>query len=211
VIGVPSRMGKAACLGVICLILAVLALPLRADSPGSVTVIAPRDQQKLKEDVDTFVSSAIVRPNGESLLRWNHPMCALAGELDREAGELDREAGELVLTRPSQIAGSGNAPLGSETCKPNFFVIVAKNPESFLRLWWRRNPRLFDTRHGIVPAKRFIETPRPVRVWYNAGFSGGEDGALFNGMLAESSAVSGAFRDYPVFASPSGLGSRITY
>jgi len=38
---------------------------------------------------------------------------------------LSREAGEFVLTRLSQIAMSAHAPLGSATCKPNLFVLVA--------------------------------------------------------------------------------------
>jgi hypothetical protein len=203
-IGESFRTFKTVCISVLGLTWFALAAPLHADSLGSVTVTAPKDQEQLKHDVDIFVSSAIVRSDGESLLRWDHNMCPLVAGLSRAAGE-------FVLTRLSQIAISAHAPLGSATCKPNLFVIVAKNPESFLRLWWRRNPRLFDTLHGIAPVKRFIETPRPVRVWYNAGMTGGENGNLFTGMLAESSVLSGAFRDYPVFTEPSFLGSRITY
>jgi hypothetical protein len=195
---------KTACISILGLTWFALAAPLLADSLGSVTVTAPKDQEQLKHDVDTFVSSAIVRSDGESLLRWDRKICPLVAGLSREAGE-------FVLARLSQIAMSAKAPLGSATCKPNLLVLVANNPESFLRLWWRRNPRLFNTGHGISPVKHFIETSRPVRVWYNAGMTGGENGSLFTGMLTESSVLSGLLWDYPVVTEPSFLGSRITY
>jgi hypothetical protein len=181
------------------------AIPLYADTSGSVTVTAPREMEQLRNEVDTFVSSAIARPySGESLLRWDHPMCPLVAGMNREVGE-------FVLLRLSQIARAAHAPLGSETCKPNLFVIVANNPEKFLRLWWRHNPRLFNTREGIAPVKRFIETSRPVRVWYNARVTGGDNGVVLGDLLAISTDPGGALVDYPVFTGPSTLGSRITY
>ena len=132
------------------------ALPLLADTPA-VTVTAPRELEQLRNEVDTFVSSAITRPYGDdSLLRWDHPLCPLVAGMPRAAGE-------FALLRLSQIARSAHAPLDSETCKPNLFVIVAKNPEKFLRLWWRHDPRLFNTRFGVAPVRHFIEYPRPVR------------------------------------------------
>jgi hypothetical protein len=195
--------------GLVCLSLAfsLCATPLLADTP-SVTVTAPREMEQLRKDVDRFVSSAIYRPNtDDSLLRWDHPVCPLVAGMTRQAGE-------FVLTRLSQIARSVHAPLGLETCKPNLFVIVAKNPEIFLRLWWHQKPRLFNTREGVAPVKRFIEKPRPVRVWYNASISGGDGGIVssdLTGLLGMSMGPAAATISYPVFAGPSSLGSRITY
>jgi hypothetical protein len=189
--------------GGLSLAFAFSAMPLRADTPA-VTVTAPRELEQLRNEVDTFVSSAITRPYGDdSLLRWDHPVCPLVAGMSREAGE-------FALLRLSQIARSAHAPLGSETCKPNLFVIVAKNPEKFLRLWWRHDPRLFNTRFGVAPVKRFIEFPRPVRVWYNAKVSGGDNGLVLSNLLATSTDPGGGLVDFPVFAGPSILGSRIT-
>jgi len=101
-------------------------------------------------------------------------------------------------------------PLGKEKCKPNFFVIVAQNPSAFLKLLWRRKPRLFDTTHGIVPVKRFIESPRPVRVWYNASDIGVDGGVAFTSALAESAGIGMGMVDYPINVAPSSLGSRLT-
>ena len=109
---------RAAGIGGLSLAFTLGALPLLADTPA-VTVTAPREEQ-LKHEVDTFVSSAITRPYGDdSLLRWDHPVCPLVAGLSRQSGE-------FVLLRLSQIARSAHAPLGSETCKPNLFVIVAQ-------------------------------------------------------------------------------------
>jgi len=179
------------------------ALPLLADTPA-VTVTAPRELEQLRNEVDTFVSSAITRPYGDdSLLRWDHPVCPLVAGMPRQAGE-------FALLRLSQIARSAHVPLGSETCRPNLFVIVAQNPERFLRLWWRHDPRLFNTRFGVAPVKRFIEYSRPVRVWYNAAVTGGDNGVVLGNLLATSTDPGGGLVDYPVFAGPSILGSRIT-
>ena len=172
-----------------------------ADPIDQITVQA--DREKLKHEVDGFVSSAIVKSYGESLMRWDHPMCPLVAGLEREPAE-------FVLFRLSEIAQAAHVPLGKEKCKPNFFVIVAQNPSAFLKLLWRRKPRLFDTTHGIVPVKRFIESPRPVRVWYNASDIGVDGGVAFTSALAESAGIGMGMVDYPINVAPSSLGSRLT-
>jgi hypothetical protein len=184
-------------------ILSSVVMPAAADSLDQITVQAQRDRDKLKHEVDAFVSSAIVKSNDESLMRWDHPVCPLVAGLDRDLAE-------FVLHRLSDTARSVHAPLGKEKCKPNFFVIVAQNPGTFLKLLWRRKPRLFDTTHGIVPVKRFIESPRPIRVWYNASDIGVDGGAAFTSALAESAGIGMGMVDYPVHVSPSSLGSRLT-
>lgn len=185
------------------LAIAVFSYSGRADIVGSVTVEGQRDPEKIESVVDTFVSSAMRRPGSESLLRWDSPVCPLAAGLNREAGE-------FVLRRLSRIAVNAHVPLGPEDCRPNLFVIVAKQPEQFLKLWWRKNPRLFDTRYGIAPVRKFIETPRPVRVWYNAGITGAEQASLFSGMLQISNQTFINGMDYPVYATPS-LNTRLKY
>lgn len=48
-----------------------------ADFVDQITVQAQRDREKLKHDVNDFLSSAIVKSRGESLMRWDHPVCPL--------------------------------------------------------------------------------------------------------------------------------------
>ncbi len=192
-------------LALLTLVSGAASVSLHADNVGSVTVEGQRDPGKLRADVDTFVSSAFVRShNGDSLLRWDDPVCPLVAGMNRETGE-------FVLRRLSQIAQAAHVPLGPETCKPNLFIVVAKYPDQFLKLWWRRNPRLFNTRFGIEPVRKLIETSRPVRVWYNAGVTGAEEGSLFSGLLQISNQTAFNGQDYPVYSQPSQLGSRLTY
>jgi hypothetical protein len=161
-------------------VLTSLANSISADSLDSITVEAQRDRAKLEREVDRFVSGAIVQPRNyrESLWRWNVKVCPLVAGLNEQQGE-------FVLARLSQIAKAAGAPLDSETCKPNLFVIVTPDPELLLKKWWSRDVDLFDGEAGVT-VNRFLETPRPVRVWYSAG-TVGVDGIYSTGLLDASS------------------------
>jgi hypothetical protein len=177
----------------ICAAVAVLsshANSISADSIDTITVEAQRDRAKLERQVDKFVASAIVQPRnyGESLWRWNVKVCPLVAGLNKQQGE-------FVLARLSQIAKAAGAPLDSETCKPNLFVIVTPDPELLLKKWWRREVDLFDGEAGAA-VNRFLETPRPVRVWYSAG-TVGVDGIYSTGMLDASSNRAHSFGELP--------------
>jgi hypothetical protein len=161
-------------------VLTSLTNAVSADPLETITVEAQRDKAKLAHEVDKFIASAIVQRShyGESLWRWKDKVCPLVGGLNKEQGE-------FVLARLSQIAKDVGAPLDSETCKPNLFVIVTPDPELLLKKWWSRDVDLFDGEAGL-PVKRFLETPRPVRVWYSAS-TVGEDGFYSTGLMDESS------------------------
>jgi hypothetical protein len=179
--------------------------PAWGEDPASVpqvTVEAQRDAAKLRHDVDAFASAAITKSFGESFMRWDHPLCPLVAGLKRPEGE-------FVLHRLSDIARAVHVPLGKEDCKPNFFVIVTRNPGTFIKVLWRRKPGIFDTRHGIAPVKRFVELPRPIRVWYNAANIDAQSGAAFTDALAESAGIGFDTVDFPVHVTPS-FGSRLT-
>jgi hypothetical protein len=151
-----------------------------ADPIDTITVEAQRDKAKLARDVDRFVAGTIVPPYryDESLWRWHDNVCPLVAGLNKEQGE-------FILARLSEIAKTAGAPLGSETCKPNLYVIVTPDPELLLKQWWRRDVDLFDGEAGPA-VKRFLETPRPIRVWYSAG-TVGADGQFFIGLLDATS------------------------
>jgi hypothetical protein len=134
-------------------------------------------------------------------MRWDHPVCPLVAGLNREQEE-------FVLHTLSDIARSAHVPLGKEACKANFFIIVAQNPSAFIKLMWRRWPALFDTRYGIAPVRRFIDLPRPVRIWYNQADIGADSGIAFNGALAESAGIGSGSGGLPAHVVP-GLRSRL--
>ena len=172
--------------------------------PDTVTIEAQREREQLRREVNQFVDATIHKPSGdESLLRWDSPVCALVAGMKREEGE-------HVLERLSNIARSANAPLAGENCKANLYVIVARNPSAFLQLWWRHDPRLFNTLHGAGAVKRFIGTPRAVRVWYNDYAVDPDSGSEIPVLLAQSAALGAAQHYYPVNIHH-GLGSRLTY
>jgi hypothetical protein len=180
------------------------ALPLGADPVDSITVQAQRDREKLKHDLDVFVSSAIVQPlnYGDSLWRWKEKVCPFGAGLNKQQGE-------FVLFRVSEIARTVRAPLGSETCKPNFYVIVAPDPALLLRMWWKHSPDLFGGEQG-AKVKRFLDTPRPIRVWYSADTQGA-DGNFVIGLLDATSTRAHPFNnDFVLNVRPSIEGSRTT-
>jgi hypothetical protein len=200
----PSPISRAVCISAVAVVLTASAVPVSADTPESITVQAQRDREKLRHDMDVFVSSVIVPPlnYGDSLWRWKAEVCPLVAGLSKEQDE-------YVLFRISQIARRVGAPLGSETCKQNFYVIVADDPARMLNKWWKRSPDLFGGEQG-AKVKRFLDTPRPIRVWYNADTQGA-DGNFVTGLLDATSTRAHPFNnEFVVNVRPSFLGSRIT-
>ena len=118
-----TRHGAAAFLG---LLLLVTTLG-RADPAPSPQGAAPRAEiqtltvearrKELERQVDHFVLSVTGHPRGESVPRWDSPVCPLVAGLPRNKGE-------FILVRLSQIAREVHAPLADEQCAVNFYVVV---------------------------------------------------------------------------------------
>ena len=175
-----------------------------ADAPPSVTIEAQRDREQLHRQVNQFVDATIVKPHGdESLLRWKSPVCPLVAGMKYEEGE-------FMLRRLSEIARAVKAPLAGQTCRANLFVIVAGNPSGFLQLWWQHDRRLFNTHHGNAPVERFIETPRPIRAWYNDYAVDPESGSEIGGLLTQSMGLGSGIQLKGANMLPP-VGSRLTY
>ena len=202
-------LGRGLLVGALALVQFGPAAVAAVDSVPGITVEAQRARERLKQDVDTFLSAALVHPlSDESPIRWNHAMCPLVAGLTRAEGE-------FILRRVSDIARSVHAPLGKENCNPNFLVIVARNPSVFLKLLWNRKPRMFDTHYGIAPVKRFIETSRPIRVWYDFYVQPSDQTAVFSSMfsslLAESEEHGTTGVAYPIYMHPSFTGTHLSF
>jgi hypothetical protein len=175
-------------------VLANIGIAICADSLDQITVQAQRET--LRKQVDQFFHSAILKsPFDESLLRWEDAVCPTVEGMIRPAGE-------FVLRRLSELALESGVPLAKENCKhPNLFIVVAQNPETFLKLLWRGHPTMYNTARGIAPVRRFIEKSRPIRVWYNVG-----SGALsdeISGLLTASVDAGLGAGDYPIVREPS--------
>jgi hypothetical protein len=146
------------------IVLASISVPVIADSLDQITVQAQRNREKLKHDVDQFVSSAIVQSHYDgSLERWTYV------DVCPQVAGLNKAQGEFLLARLSQIARAAGVPLGGETCKPNFIVIVTEEPEPVLKKMTRAHG-VFDGERG-PELDRFVATPRPIRVWRTIGLT----------------------------------------
>jgi hypothetical protein len=143
-----------------------------------ITIEAQR--QDTRRRVHEFVSHAPVLVNHESLARWNKPICPLVAGLPRVEGE-------FVLTRLSEIASSVSAPLAPSECtKYNLVIIVATDPVALLKAWAARMH--YRNLFGDAPLHaidRFLNTPRPIRVWYNDERTGANGSVqMSNGSLS---------------------------
>jgi hypothetical protein len=141
---------------------------------SKVTIESARQRQAVRRQVNRFVASVIAQRGSESIVRWNEPVCPLVAGLPRNFGE-------FILARISQAARAAGAPLAGSTCRANLFVIATEHPEVVLKKWLAGDPQI-DTRDGIERVRNFLESTRPVRVWYNTVHSCGA--AVSNGVVA---------------------------
>jgi hypothetical protein len=125
-----------------------------------VTVQAKR--AAIEPRVHSFVYDSLYLENDEGTARWNSPVCP-------EVVGLSHDQGEFILARLSQVARAAGVPLAGVGCSPaNLAVFATAEPASFLKKWSKaRHYRMFGdgTRQAV---NAFIDTPRPVRVWYNS-------------------------------------------
>ena len=128
----------------------------------TVTVEAPR-LKELKRQISHFVSNLAVSYLNDSLERWDTPVCPLVASLTKDDGE-------FVLARISKIARTSHAPLGSEHCRANLYIIVTVNPGLYVRRWVKRDPFLLSACNGVGYIDDFLRARGPVRVYYNAEF-----------------------------------------
>jgi hypothetical protein len=127
---------------------------------GRITIEASKERQKLRRQVDHFVTSVLVQTWNDSLIRWNTPVCPLVAGLSKEFGE-------FILERISRAAIGAGAPLAGRVCQPNLYVLATDSPDVLVRRLARD-----QTMSG---AKAGQPGQRPIRVWYNTGIgcSGG--------------------------------------
>jgi hypothetical protein len=141
--------------------------------------------ENLKRAVDRFITEAMDfhgRSREHPIARWREPLCLLVTSLTRTKRQFVRD--RLVGTWASLAL-----PLGKPGCRANFFVVVSAQPEADLKAFWRHSGGMF----GGAGAQSFIDTPQPVRIWYNTRLidSDGGDGR-FHGPPTEVSRFLGA-------------------
>ncbi|MGC2031698.1 MAG: hypothetical protein WA642_16890 [Steroidobacteraceae bacterium] len=202
-----------------CLMMASLFIPLLAISSegqlDSITVEAKKkEREELRLQIDQFVKTTVAQHAGESLARWNTPVCPLVAGLPRDQGE-------FILRRLSQSVQNAGAPLAPESCKANFFILVSSQADEILEALRKKRPGLFDTHNGLGPLQHFLRTERPVRVWQNSqnegddvggsiiaqAFIGLSGGASMGGAVGTGSSAS-AMANWPTATLPNSRLSR---
>ncbi len=140
----------------------------QADKPAleQITVVGQKEKAVIEHQVSSFVSAISAAPSQESLARWSTPICPLVAGLPRVHGE-------FVLTRVSRIAADAGVPLAPDNCRGNFYVIVTAEPDALLKAWIKRDMSLFGDAGG-AKIRGFLNSTRPVRVWYNADLNTSE-------------------------------------
>jgi hypothetical protein len=145
---------------------------LRADTVGTeasagtsastqiqTAVVVEASRLGLEQQVTNFVTTATGRAFEDNPARWHRTVCPLVAGLRRDQGE-------FVLRRISEIAIAAGAPLGARKCRPNLYIVATQDPRAVLATWRKRAPMLFGDQ---APPKiqKFLDAPRPIRVWYN--------------------------------------------
>lgn len=128
-----------------------------------ITVHARRERATVERKVKHFVSVIGLAPLESKLTRWREkvPICLLVAGLPHDHGE-------FILQRISQVAAGAGAPLASEHCRANLYVVITADPAALLKAWGGRESALFgDAADTKIQA--FLDLSSPIRVWYNVG------------------------------------------
>lgn len=136
------------------------AAAIRAEL-DAVTVTGARREQIFRERVSAFVSSVREGTLGESLARWQVPICPYVTGASADQNE-------FIRRHIREVAREGGAFVADPECGANLVVILARDPETLLREWWSEEHRIFNTQSGVARVERFLQSNEGIRAWYNA-------------------------------------------
>jgi hypothetical protein len=135
-----------------------------------------RDRKELTRQLKSFVSN-VTGPlmSDDPVPLWRTPVCPVLAGLAGDKGE------QVFAHLESTLRGLG-IPVGGIGCRPNFQVVVTSQPEATIDAMAKTQSDEFgDARH----LQSFMNTARPVRIWYSTvlptatvALSGGGVGAV---------------------------------
>jgi hypothetical protein len=131
------------------------------------------------------------------MLRWHSPVCPLV------AGWPQTE-GQAIFNRLTDVVASVGVPLGKTGCHPNFYVVGTTQPDALLKARAHHDVNLFG---GGFGSHKFLSTPRPIRVWYNATLTD-PDGIPATSLGVGDTAV---FAGVPTFATHGDISPRFAF
>ena len=161
-------------------------------SLDTVNVERERTREGAKEAIHNYVSAVVPHTFDRSLAIWQSPVCPLVAGLARDRAE-------YVIARLSQSVVAAHAPLAGPHCAANFFVVLTNQPDELLKKWQARDRGMFNDHDGLGGIKRFVNTPRPIRIWYNTGVISDDGQPLTSDSLPASSfgLSPGGYNQYP--------------
>lgn len=163
--------------------------------------------QELERRAHRFVTSEILQAQGESIMRWNKPICPLAAGLPRMFND-------YIETRIAEIAHAASAPVAGKDCTADLYVIATYDPELFLKKLWARAPEMYDTRSELGGIHRFLKSKDPIRVLFNSELHcrvNSIDGGKSSDMMAIFQGGGGAQVNTTSSYFCGGGGSRLSY
>jgi len=138
-------------------------------------------RQELERRVDHFVTAEVFQAPGESIMRWNTPVCpSVVG--------LPRMFDDYIQGRILDVARAANAPAAGKHCRADLYVIATYDPKLFLQKLWAQVPHAHVSRNGLPGMERVLRSPRPVYVWFNSELHCRID-SMSGGKSADMSAV----------------------
>src|SRR5665213_1860994 len=138
--------------------------PSQLPAPPSTAELSPRLASYVNQIAalePAYLAPDLEYPTIGLLPGWRDKVCP-------QVSGLTRQQGEFVLARLSDIARAAGIRVSGHDCKPNIFIYVTDRPRDLLKSMEQRNPiGMFGYRGRPYLIDQFIDTPRPVRVWYN--------------------------------------------
>lgn len=136
-----------------------------ADSPKGIDTVTIEGRRAVKRQIDDFVSGTLVTYMNDSLMRWDTRICPIIAGLPGDQGE-------YIAARLSQVARDVHAPLAvpGKHCRPNFMVVVSDTPDAVAEHWAKHDYTMYNTCNGLGYVKDFLNSRRPIRVYYNGKF-----------------------------------------
>jgi hypothetical protein len=138
-----------------------VADPVQQQSPPpSVSPLTVEPPQTVRRRVDSYVTGITRQSeNEDGVPRWHSPICpAVAGFAGRQ--------GEYLFNRLSEVATAAGAKMAPAGCAPNLLIVATDDIDQLLVGLRKSVPDVFGDAYPTA-IRKFADTPRAVRVWYN--------------------------------------------
>jgi hypothetical protein len=143
------------------LIVLVVAATLSLLASGAISAgDTPTNNSELERNIRTFIQSVVAVHNDADYALWPVPVCPFVSGISPQQKD-------FVFTHLSGIAQAAGVLPTTANCSPNMFIYFTPDPDALLVKLRHSDPRLFDTPNGVAPLNHFMNTARPIRVWYN--------------------------------------------